>query len=358
MSREKQQRRNRPSVRQDAFSFDFLSITMKAIAMSILRLLVVILGMATLSASAHGQAVSYPTKPVRIVVPFSPGGATDIIARVIADRLTRTLGQPFVVENKPGASGMIGEELVAKSAPDGYTLLMTGNGPHAINISLFSKVPYDPVRDFEPISLTATLPLVLNVNAQVKVANLGEFVAWAKANPGKLNYASPGQGSPPHLTMELLKSLEGIDVQHIPYKGSAPALNDLLGGQVSIMFDNVLASYQHIKSGRVRALATGSKSRLPQLPDVPTFAESGLANFDAYTWTALVAPADTPRPIVELLAMEVARILAAEDVRTALAAQGAIPQASTPDELRLFTDAEIAKWAAVIKRVGLKDPSQ
>ncbi len=330
---------------------------MTAIHIKLATLVFAALAAAITAATAHAQTPGYPTRAVRIVVPFAPGGATDIIARVVADRLTRNLGQPFVVENKPGASGMIGEELVARAAPDGYTLLMTGNGPHAINVSLFSKVPYDPVRDFEPISLTATLPLVLNVNASVEARNLREFVAWAKANPGKLNYASPGQGSPPHLTMELLKSLQDIDVAHVPYKGSAPALNDLLGGQVNIMFDNVLASYQHIKSGKIRALAVGSKTRLPQLPDVPTFAESGLPNFDAYTWTALVAPARTPRTIVDMLAAEVGKILATEDVRTALAAQGAMPQATTPDELRRFTDAEIAKWAGVIRKVGIKDPT-
>jgi tripartite-type tricarboxylate transporter receptor subunit TctC len=320
-------------------------------------IVIAFLAATTFATTAHGQSAGYPTKPVRIVVPFAPGGATDIIARVIADRLTRSLGQPFVVENKAGASGMIGEDYVAKAAPDGYTLLMTGNGPHAINVSLFSKVPYDPVRDFAPISLTAMLPLVLNVHPSVPVTNVKEFVAWAKANPGKLNYASPGQGSPPHLTMELFRSLEGIDVEHVPYKGSAPALNDLLGGQVGIMFDNVLASYQHIKSGKIRSLAIGSKNRLSQLPDVPTFAESGLPNFEAYTWTALVAPAATPRAIVDRLAAEVAKILDADEVRVALAAQGAIPQASTPAELKRFTDVEITKWAAIIKRTGVKDPA-
>lgn len=318
--------------------------------------LVLVLGVTLYATPALAQVQGYPNRPVRIVVPFAPGGATDIIARIVADRLTRNLGQSFIVDNKPGASGMIGQDLVAKAGADGYTLLMTGNGPHAINVSLFSKVPYDPLKDFEQISLTAVLPLVLNVHPSIPAANIKDFVVWAKANPGKLNYASPGQGTPPHLTMELFLTIHGIDIQHVPYKGSAPALNDLLGGQVGIMFDNVLASYQHIKARKIRALAIGSRGRLAQLPEVPTFLESGMANFEAYTWTALIAPAKTPQPIVDLLSTEVNKIMAMDEVRNALAAQGAIPQASTPMELRRFTESEIAKWADVIKRAGVKDP--
>ena len=322
----------------------------------VLAALAVVTAAAAFATPVLAQSQAYPNRPVRIIVPFAPGGATDIIARVVADRLTRSLGQSFVVDNKGGASGMIGQDIVAKAAPDGYTLLMTGNGPHAINVSLFSKVPYDPLRDFEQISLTAMLPLVLNVHPSVPATNLQELIVWAKANPGKLNYASPGQGTPPHLTMEVFRASQGIDLQHVPYKGSAPALNDLLGGQVSIMFDNVLASYQHIKSGKIRALAVASPTRLTQLPDVPTFAESGVTNFEASTWTAMVAPAKTPQYIIDLLSASIGKIMLMEEVRTALAAQGAIPQASSPAELRRFTETEITKWSAVIKRAGVKDP--
>lgn len=287
------------------------------------------------------------------MVPFAAGGATDIIARLVGDHLSRALGQPFVVENKGGASGIIGQDLVAKAAPDGYTLLMTGNGPHAVNASLFTRLPYDPLRDFEQISGTAILPLVLNVHPSVPAQTLPAFVQWVRENPGKLSYASPGIGTPPHLSMELFKSLNRLDIQHVPYKGSAPALQDLIGGQVQVMFDNVLASYQHIRSGRVRTLAIGTKARIDQLKDVPTFIESGAQGFEAYTWTALVAPAPTPKPIVDRLSAEVGRILASNEVRAALASQGAIPYPTSPDELRAFTTAEIRKWATVIDSAGV-----
>jgi tripartite-type tricarboxylate transporter receptor subunit TctC len=314
---------------------------------------------ATCLTIVHGSASAqaYPTRAVRIVVPFSPGGATDIVARLVADHLTRALGKPFVVENKGGASGIIGQDLVAKAQPDGYTLLMTGNGPHAINPSLFKALPYDPVQDFAPISLTALLPLVLNVHPSVQAGNVQEFVELVRRNPGKMSYASPGIGSPPQLTMELFKSLHGIDIQHVPYKGSAPALQDLIGGQVEAMFDNVLASYQHISSGRVRTLAVGTRERLEQLKEVPTFIESGVKDFEAYTWTALVAPAGTPQPIVERLAAEVRRMLESPEVRAALAAQGAIPRPSTPAELARFTKAEIDKWAKAIEAAGIEKQS-
>lgn len=296
----------------------------------------------------------YPNRPVRMVVPFAAGGATDIIARLVAERLGRTLGQPFVVDNRGGASGIIGTDAVAKAPADGYTLLMTGNGPHAVNPSLFRRLRYDPLKDFEQISTTAMLPLVLNVHPSVPAKNLAEFVDWVRRNPGKLSYASPGVGTPPHLTMELFKGVHGIDIQHVPYKGSAPALNDLLGGQVQVMFDNVLASYQHIRAGKIRTMAVGTPQRIAQLPEVPTFIESGMAGFEAYTWTALIAPAGTPRPIVERLSREVRAILADPEVRSALAAQGAIPYSSTPEELRRFTEEEIRKWAGVIEKAGVE----
>lgn len=298
-------------------------------------------------------AQNWPAKPVRMIVPFPAGGATDIIARILAEKLTATFGQSFVVENRAGASGLIGETAVARAAPDGYTVLLTGNGPHAVNPGLFEPMPYDPIKDFAQISLTSVLPLVLNVHPSVPAKTLSEFVAWVKANPGKLNYASPGIGSPPHLTMELFKSQNGLDIVHVPYKGSSLALTDLIGGQVSVTFDNALASYQHIKSGAIRALAIGSAQRLHSLPDVPTFKESGFPDFEAYTWTALVAPAGVPADVVTQLADATARILGTQAVKDSLAAQGAIAASSTPAELEKRTRAEIEKWSQVIAKAGI-----
>lgn len=302
---------------------------------------------------APAQLPAYPARPVRMVVPFAAGGATDIIARALAERLASGLGQPFVVENKGGASGIVGTEAVARAPADGYTLLMTGNGPHAVNPGLFNRLTYDPLKDFAPVSLTAVLPLVLNVHPSVPARDLARFIAWAKAEPGRHGYASPGIGTPPHLTMELLKSRVGVDLVHVPYKGSAPALADLVAGQVPVMFDNVLASYQHIRSGRIAALAVGTRERLPQLPDVPTFVESGLAGFEAYTWTALVAPAGTPGAVIERLVSETAKALADPAMAERLAAQGAIPRSSTPAELAAFTGQEIAKWSGVMRAAGV-----
>ncbi len=301
---------------------------------------------ATPLARATGK---WPTRPVRMIVPFPAGGATDIIARTLAEKLTTAMGQTFVVDNRGGASGIIGQEAAARAPADGYTLLLTGNGPHAINTSLFENIPYDPLKDFAQISLTSILPLILNVHPSVPVKTVAEFVQWVKKNPGKLNYASPGIGSPPNLTMELFKSQHKLDITHIPYKGSSLALADLIGGQVSVMFDNALSSYQHIKSGKIRALAVGSDARLASLPDVPTFVEAGYAGFEAYTWTALVAPAGVPRDIINLLAAETARALMDSTVQERLSAQGAIATSSTPKELEDKTRFEIRKWAQVIQ---------
>ncbi|OVZ61152.1 hypothetical protein CDO44_05750 [Pigmentiphaga sp. NML080357] len=316
-------------------------------------------GLAAVAAGApaawpvHASEDNWPNRPVRMIVPFPAGGATDIIARILAEKLSASLGQSFIVDNRAGASGIIGQEAAARAPADGYTLLLTGNGPHAINISLFERMSYDPLKDFTQISLTSILPLVLNVHPSVPAKTLAEFIQWVKANPGKLNYASPGMGSPPNLTMELLKSQQGLDIVHVPYKGSSLALADLISGQVSVMFDNALASYQHIKSGKVRALAIGAEQRLPSLPEVPTFVESGMAGFEAYTWTALVGPAGLPRPIVERLARETARALTDTSVKEKLAAQGAIAASSTPKELEDKTRQEIRKWAGVIERAGI-----
>ncbi|MGO1767266.1 MAG: Bug family tripartite tricarboxylate transporter substrate binding protein, partial [Advenella sp.] len=276
---------------------------------------------------------NWPEKPVRMIVPFPAGGATDIIARILAANLERFLGQPFVVDNRAGASGIIGESAAARAAADGYTVLLTGNGPHAVNTGLFDPMPYDPLKDFAQISLTSILPLVLNVHPSVPATNLPEFVTWVQDNPGKFNYASPGVGSPPHLTMELFKHENNLDIVHVPYKGSSLAITDLIGGQITVMFDNALASFQHIKNGNVRALGVGSTERLSSLADVPTFKEAGFPQFEAYTWTALAAPAGVPESIMNKLADATAKTLKDAGVKERLTAQGAIAVSSTPAEL-------------------------
>jgi len=293
------------------------------------------------------QAQTYPSQPVRIVVPFAAGGATDIIARLVAEKLSQRMGGSFIVENRGGASGIVGTQVVQQAKPDGYTLLLTGNGPHAVNVALFGKLPYDPLRDFAQISLTGVLPLVLNANPGAPVRTLDDFVKWAKAQPGKASYASPGIGSPPHLSMELLAQAHGLSLVHVPYKGSAPAIADLIAGHVPVMFDNVLASIQNIRAGRIRSLAVGSLERLESLPEVPTFAESGMKGFQVATWTALVAPAGTPAAITERLSGEVRAIFALPDVKERLQQQGAIPTTMTPAETARFVGEEITKWQRV-----------
>jgi len=313
-----------------------------------------IVGLASIThLNAAWATTQWPTKPVKMIVPFPAGGATDIIARILAEKLTTELGQPFIVENRAGASGLIGQTAAARAPADGYTVLLTGNGPHAINTGLYEAMPYDPLKDFEQVSLTSVLPLVLNVHPSVPATTLEEFVAWVKANPGKLNYASPGIGSPPHLSMELFKSQNGLDIVHVPYKGSSVALADLMGGQVSVMFDNALSSFQHIKSGKIRALAIGSPERTASLADVPTFKESGFPDFEAYTWTALVAPAGVPSDIINTLARATAKILGTDAMRESLAAQGALASSSTPAELEQRTRSEIKKWSDVLDKAGI-----
>jgi tripartite-type tricarboxylate transporter receptor subunit TctC len=302
---------------------------------------------AVLASGGLAQAQTYPSQTVRIVVPFAAGGATDIIARMVAEKLSQRMGASFIVENRGGASGIVGTQVVQQAKPDGHTLLLTGNGPHAVNVALFGKLPYDPLRDFAQISLTGVLPLVLNAHPGAPVRTLDDFVKWAKAQPGKASYASPGIGSPPHLSMELLAQVHGLSLVHVPYKGSAPAIADLIAGHVPVMFDNVLASIQNIRAGRIRSLAVGSLERLESLPEVPTFAESGMKGFQVATWTALVAPAGTPTAITERLSGEVRAIFALPDVKERLQQQGAIPVTMTPAETARFVGEEITKWQRV-----------
>jgi len=302
---------------------------------------------------AHAQE-AYPTKPIRIVVPFPAAGTTDILARAVAQKLTETWGQSVIVDNRPGAAGNIGAELVAKAAPDGYTLLMGTVGTHAINASLYAKMPYDHVKDFTPIVLVAGVPNVLVVNPSLPVKTVAELVAYEKANPGKLNFASSGSGTSIHLSGELFKTSAGVQMTHVPYKGSAPAVTDLIGGQVQLMFDNLPSALPHIKAGKLRAIAVTSLVRAPALPDVPTIAESGYPGFEASSWFGLLAPAGTKPEIVAKINAEVRKWLATPEARDKLASQGANAAGGTPEDFARHIAAETAKWAKVVKQSGAK----
>ena len=319
----------------------------------VLRLIACI-ALACAAAPGFAQA-PYPNHPIRIVVPFPAGGTTDIIARAVAQKLTEATGQPVVVDNRPGAGGNIGSELVAKAAPDGYTLLMGTVGTHAINPNLYAKMPYDHVRDFAPVILVAGVPNVLEVYPGLPINSVQELIAYGKANPGKLNFASSGSGTSIHLSGELFKTMTGVQMAHIPYKGSAPALQDLVGGQVQLMFDNLPSSLALIKAGKLRALAVTSAQRSSALPDVPTVAEAGLPGFEASSWFGLLAPAGTPKEIVAKLNGEVAKWLATPDAKEKLAAQGAIANTGlTPDDFTRHIATETAKWQKVVKESGAK----
>jgi tripartite-type tricarboxylate transporter receptor subunit TctC len=310
--------------------------------------------LAAIAFAAHAQA-PYPNRPLRIVVPFPAGGTTDIIARAVAQKLTEATGQPVVVDNRPGAGGNIGAELVAKSAPDGYTLLMGTVGTHAINPNIYAKMPYDHVRDFAPVILVAGVPNVLEINPSVPVNSVQELIAYAKANPGKLSFASSGNGTSIHLSAELFKTMTGVQMAHIPYKGSAPALADLVGGQVQLMFDNLPSSLALIKAGKLKPLAVTSAQRSAALPDVPTVAESGLPGFEASSWFGLLAPAGTPKDVVAKLNGEVAKWLATPEAKEKLASQGAIVSTGlTPDDFTRHIAAETVKWQKVVKDSGAK----
>ncbi len=309
--------------------------------------------------TAWSQAPGWPTKPVRIVVPFAPGGTTDILARAVAPELSKAFGQQFIVDNRGGAGGNIGAEVVAKSPADGYTLLMGTVGTHGINRALYSKLPYDPIKDFVPITLVAAVPNVMEMNAEkakaLGIANVQDFIRYAKANPGKLNMASSGNGTSIHLAGELFKSMTGTYMLHMPYRGSGPALLDMVGGNMDVMFDNLPSSMPHIKSGKLKAFAVTSGQRSTALPDIPTVEEAGkLKGFEASSWFGLLAPAGTPPDIVNRIQQEVAKSLNTQAIKEKLQAQGAIPGGMSPQEFTRFIDAEHKKWAAVVKASGAK----
>lgn len=299
------------------------------------------------------QAQAFPGKLMHIVVPFPPGGSTDLMARRIADKLQASTGQPAIVENKPGAGGAVGAEYVARSAPDGYTVMMGVTGSHAISVSLNPKLPYDPLKDFVPITKIMSAPLIIAVTPKFPAKTLAEFVAYARARPDQVTHATPGNGTSMHLTGEMFNIAAGLKLVHVPFKGSAGALNGLLGDQVQVMFGDFLVLLPQIRAGRLNALAVTSATRHPLLPDVPTVAESGYPGFEALSWQGLFAPAGTPPEIVARLNAEVVKALAADDVRDSFAKQGMIVAGSTPAEFRAFVAAEITKWAKIIKTANV-----
>ena len=313
-----------------------------------------LLAASILAAPCVALAQAWPAKPVRVVVPFPPGGGTDIGTRIVAQKLQDAFGQAFVIENKPGAAGIVGTEFTAKSPPDGYTFMMGNIGTHAINVSLYKKLAYDPVRDFAPVSMVADLPLLLLVHPSVPAKSVQELIALARSQPGKLNFSTSGAGGSMHVAAELFKSMAGVDMVHIPYKGGAPAVADLIAGQVPLSFATVLETIQFVKAGKLRALAVTNNRRSVALPELPTISEAGLPGYQSISWLALFAPAGTPKEIVNRVSAETVRILKISDVRERLLAQGAEPIGSTPEELATILAADTAKYAKVIRESGYK----
>ncbi len=306
-------------------------------------------------AGPSARAADYPTKTVHLVVPFPAGGTTDIFARIIADRLGKSLGQQFVIENKAGAGGNTGTDGVARSEPDGYTLVMGTVGTHAINASLYTKMPYDPIKDFVPVAFVAGVPNVLEVSPnKLKAKTVQEFIAEAKAARPPLTMASSGNGTSIHLSGEMFKQATGIDLVHVPYRGSGPAVNDLVGGQVDVMFDNLPSSIGQIRAGTLRAIAVTSAQRSPALPDVPTIAESGVPGFEASSWFAIFAPAGTPKDVVNKLNAEVRKALDDPSVKQRYAEVGAEMRVMTPDQFAVFVKSELEKWSKVVNASGAK----
>ena len=321
-----------------------------------LALAAALVGTTALPTGAQG---SWPTKPVRIVVPFAAGGTTDILARAVAPELSKAFGQQFIVDNRTGAGGNVGADMVAKAAPDGYTLLMGTVGTHGINRALYDKLPFDPIKDFAPITLVAGVPNVMVMQTEkaraLGINNVADFIRYAKAHPGKLNMASSGNGTSIHLAGELFKSMSGTYMVHFPYRGSGPALLDMIGGTMDVMFDNLPSSMPQIKAGKLKALAVTSAQRSGALPDVPTIEQAaGLKGYDASSWFGLLAPAGTPPDIINRIQHEVAKSLNTPAIKDKMLAQGAIPSGNTPGEFAKLIDSEHRKWARVVKESGAK----
>jgi tripartite-type tricarboxylate transporter receptor subunit TctC len=317
------------------------------------RASIVALAIVVLCTPAAAQ--NYPDRVVRIVNPFPPGGSVDITSRMLAQKLSENTGQQFIVENRAGAGGNTGAESVAKSEPDGYTLLFTAPGPIVVNQTLYTKgLPFDPAKDFVPVALFAFTPIVLMVNPNIPAKNVQELIAYAKANPGKVNFGSAGMGSTPHLSGELFKTMTKTEITHVPYRGTGPAMNDLIGGHIQMFFDLLPGSLPQINTGKVRAIANAGAKRPAALPDLPTVAEQGLPGFDSSSWVVLVAPAKTPAPVLAKLRAEVAKAIASPDVAGRIRELGSEPGTTNEAEVRAFLDAETKKWAEVIRVSGAK----
>lgn len=299
-------------------------------------------------------AQGYPTRPIRIIVAYTPAGATDVLARAIGQKMSEAWGQPVIVDNRPGAAGNIGTGLAAKAAPDGYTLLMATAGTHGINPSLYRHLNWDAVKDFTPVSLVAMVPNILVVNNALPVKSVKELIAYAKANPGKLSYGSPGLGSTAHLSMELFKSMTGTQMVHVPYKGSAGVLADVMGGQIAVTMDNIPPYLPQVRAGKIRALAVSPAKRTPAAPELPTVAEAGVPGYESGAWFGLVAPAGIPKPIIDKLTAETQRILKLPDVHERISSLGADIVGSSGDEFAALIKSEIAKWAKVIKEANVE----
>jgi tripartite-type tricarboxylate transporter receptor subunit TctC len=307
----------------------------------------------TLSAAFTAAAADYPSKTIKWVVPFPPGGAMDVMARTLGDKLAQSMKQPVIIENRAGAGGVIGSSIVAKADPDGHTMMIVSIG-HAVNPSLYPKLTYDPAKDFEPVSLVGIVPNILVVNPSVKANSVKELIAQAKAEPGKLSYASAGTGTTVHLAAELFASMAGVDIMHVPYKGSSPAVTDLMGGQVNMMFDSVSSAKPYIESGKLKALAVTTSKRSSIFPKVPTMAEAGLKGYELSGWYAVFVPAKTPKPIVDRLNRELLKALKQPDVRQRFASIGAEVVGSSPDELGKYLQSETTRWAKVVQDRNIK----
>lgn len=320
-----------------------------------MKVLSVLAGAAALFAAVGAEAQSYPARPVRMIVGFAAGGTTDIFARLVADKLSQNLGQQFIVENRGGAGGNIGMDAVAKAAPDGYTIGMGTVGTHAINSSLYAKMPYDPEKDFEGVAYVAGVPNLMVVNPKnVKATTVKDFIAEAKAASKKFSMASSGNGTSIHLSGEMFKQITGVEMPHVPYRGSGPAINDMVGGQVDVMFDNLPSCVEQVRAGNLRALAVTSKNRSAAIPDTPTLAESGLKDFDATSWFALFAPKGLPPEIQGKLNTEVAKVLASDDIKKKFGDLGGEIQLMKPAELMAFVAGERTKWAAAVKAAAAR----
>lgn len=312
------------------------------------------IGAAALAPLAAQAQAAFPDRPITIVVPFSAGGTTDILARVIGQSMSRDLGQPVVVENRAGAGGNIGAQLVARAVPDGHTLVMGTVGTHAINATLYAKMPFDPLKDFAPISRVALVPNLLVSHPAQPFRNVKELIAYARAHPGKVTAANSGVGTSIHLSAELFRHMAGVDVQNVAYRGSAPALNDLVGGHTAIMFDNMPSAIGYVRAGKLRALAVTTAARSAALPEVPTLAEAGVPGFEATSWFGLLAPANTPAPVLARLNGAIQKALADPEVKRQLLEQGAEPVGDTPQQFAGFIASETAKWGKVVRQSGAR----